>query len=432
MQVLSCWVCTREGVETSEFYCDVQYCSTQCRELHHPPDHEEPWPVITKYKPGVGRLLVAARDIDQGELIFTEECFAQGPNHNLTNKTCLECLKETENVCEKCNWPICNSECASGPSHSIECATLTQFRDNIDMEAMKEKDALYWPISALRILLKCRENPVSWSIIKRMMSHNEEHQKREAWPLYHEHLVRMIREKCELAGDFTEEEVEHVSGVIDVNSIRLLTHGHGVYLKTSIMSHSCLSNTKTIMNEDLTVDVRAVVAIPRGAEITKSYVSSMETTQMRQERLLTGWYFQCKCIRCEDPLEILSFASSLACLKCREGLILPTNPLDRQAVWACGDCGLTKPAEAVTKLNDYFLSAVYGAGQDCSVLEDLLTKSTRMFHPSHYIPTLIRIKLNTAYLRLGARNEGQAEVELLMRRKEVIDEVHQVRGWRLS
>merc|ERR1719266_2545876 len=84
---------------------------------------------------------------------------------------------------------------------------------------------------------------------------------------------------------------------------------------------------------------------------------------------------------------------------------------------------MVKPAEAITKLNDYFLTAVYGAGQDCSALEDLLTKSTRMFHPSHYIPTLIRIKINTAYLKLGARNEGQAEMELLMRRKEVIDEV---------
>ena len=49
-----------------------------------------------------------------------------------------------------------------------------------------------------------------------------------------------------------------------------------------------------------------------------------------------------------------------------------------------------------------------------------------MFHPNHYVPTLIRIKLNTAYLRLGARNEGEAETELLMRRKELLDEVHQV------
>ena len=429
-QLKCCWLCNLPGEESSDFYCEVQYCSQEHRELHHPPDHEEPWPIIAKYKPGVGRLLVAARDIDQGELIFTESCFAQGPNHNLTNKTCLECLKETDNVCDKCGWPICDETCATGPSHSIECPTLTQCRDNIDMEAMREKDALYWPVSALRILLKCKDNPRSWSVIKRMISHTEEHQKREAWPLYYEHLVKMIREKCDLGAHFTEEDVEHVSGVIDVNSIRLLSHGHGVYLKTSIMSHSCLSNTKTIMNEDLTVDVRAVVAIPRGAEITKSYVSTMETTQMRQQKLLAGWYFHCKCIRCEDPLEGLSFASSVACLRCREGLILSTNPLDLEADWACGDCGTGKPAEAITKLNDYFLTAVYGATNDCSALEDLLTKSTRMFHPSHYIPTLIRIKLNTAYLKLGARNEGQAEMELLMRRKEVIDEVHQV-NWSL-
>jgi hypothetical protein len=34
--------------------------------------------------------------------------------------------------------------------------------------------------------------------------------------------------------------------------------------------------------------------------------------------------------------------------------------------------------------------------------------------------------LNKAYLKLGARNPDQAEVELLMRRKEFLDEVHQV------
>ena len=127
----------------------------------------------------------------------------------------------------------------------------------------------------------------------------------------------MIRDGCKLGEVFSEEDVEHVSGVIDVNSIRLLTNGHGVFLKTSIMSHCCLANTKTILNEDQTVDVRAVMPIKKGMEITKSYVSSMETTQMRQEKLQAGWYFKCKCLRCMDPLEALSFSSSVACLKCR-------------------------------------------------------------------------------------------------------------------
>ena len=314
-----CWICSGEGVETSEFYCDVHYCGSEHRALHHPPDHEEPWPIVVKYKAEVGRLLVAARDIDQGELIFTESCFAQGPNHTLTNNTCLECLKEVEDgtTCSKCGWPVCNETCASGPNHSIECQTLADNKDNIDQEAMRERNALYWPISALRILLKCKDNPGNLSIIKRMLGHREEQRKRETWPLYEEHLVKMIRDGCGLGEVFSVEDVEHVSGVIDVNSIRLMTHGHGVYLKTSIMSHSCIANTKTILNDDLTVDVRAVMPIKKGMEITKSYVSSMETTQMRQEKLAAGWYFQCKCLRCMDPIEALSFSSSVACLRCR-------------------------------------------------------------------------------------------------------------------
>jgi hypothetical protein len=37
--------------------------------------------------------------------------------------------------------------------------------------------------------------------------------------------------------------------------------------------------------------------------------------------------------------------------------------------------------------------------------------------------------LNTAFLKLGARNPDQAELELLMRRKEFLDEVHQVKNF---
>ena len=36
---------------------------------------------------------------------------------------------------------------------------LTANRAKLDQEAMKERNAQFWPISALRILLKCKENP---------------------------------------------------------------------------------------------------------------------------------------------------------------------------------------------------------------------------------------------------------------------------------
>jgi len=426
--VNTCWICDQPGVETSDFYCDVKYCSKAHRELHHPEDHEEPWPFAVKYKPGVGRLMVAARDIDKGELIFTESLFAGGPNHTLKDNFCLDCLKQVEDgtVCSKCGWPVCGVECETGPNHSVECSLLAEKKNEIDMAGMREDDALYWPISALRILILAKNNPSDWAVMRRMLSHKEEHRKKPSWPLYRKHLVEMIRDRLGLGDTFTEEDVEHVSGVIDVNSIRLLANGHGVYLMTSIMSHSCMANTKTIMNEDQTVDVRAVLAIPRGQEITKSYVSSLETTQMRQEKLSQGWYFTCRCLRCVDPLEGLSFASSVACLRCKEGLVLCMSPLDPESDWACGDCGLIKTADSIRKLCDYFLGAVMAATDDCMALDALLEKACKMFHPSHYIPTVTRIKLNTAFLRLGYRNPDKGDLELLMRRKEFLDEVHQV------
>ena len=40
------------------------------------------------------------------------------------------------------------------------------------------------------------------------------------------------------------------------------------------------------------------------------YVSALETTPMRREKLKAGWYFDCKCGRCTDPTENESFASA--------------------------------------------------------------------------------------------------------------------------
>ena len=211
-EVTTCWLCSRPGCDTSEFYCEMRYCGPEHRELHQPADQDEPWPFLVKYKPGVGRLMVAARDIDQGELIFTEECFAQGPNHTLTSPHCMECYKPCAAECERCGWPVCNPDCANGPWHTMECATLAAARDRLDLAAMQKAEAQYWPVSALRVLLACRDSPANKSVIMRMLSHREQHAASKTWPQYQEHLVRTIRERLGLADTFTEEEVEHASG----------------------------------------------------------------------------------------------------------------------------------------------------------------------------------------------------------------------------
>ena len=75
-----------------------------------------------------------------------------------------------------------------------------------------------------------------------------------------------------------------------------LTSGHALYGVTALLSHSCIANSKTMIEGDYTCAVRATTAIKCGDEITKQYVSPLETTSMRREKLKAGWYFDCKLV----------------------------------------------------------------------------------------------------------------------------------------
>ena len=57
-----------------------------------------------------------------------------------------------------------------------------------------------------------------------------------------------------------------------------------------------------------------------------------------------------------------------------------------------------------------------------------LNFTPQLFDTEQKCISLSRIKLNGAFLKLGARNPNEAEIELLMRRKEFLDEIHQVEG----
>ena len=66
------------------------FCSSEHGALHE--DQGQCLPYSVTSLAGVGRCLVAARDITAGELIFREEALAIGPNHD-TPPLCLSCLK---------------------------------------------------------------------------------------------------------------------------------------------------------------------------------------------------------------------------------------------------------------------------------------------------------------------------------------------------
>ena len=78
--------------------------------------------------------------------------------------------------------------------------------------------------------------------------------------------------------------------------------GTGVYLKASLLNHSCAPNC-TVVFTGRQLSVLATKEIPAGdihsvAFIT--YVNSLEDTVTRQQQLMATWHFTCECTLCLD------------------------------------------------------------------------------------------------------------------------------------
>ena len=62
-----------------------------------------------------------------------------------------------------------------------------------------------------------------------MMDHKEEHQaKKENWDFYNEKVVDFLRITCGLESRFSEEEINHVLGALDVNSVNIHSDSNNV------------------------------------------------------------------------------------------------------------------------------------------------------------------------------------------------------------
>ncbi|XP_027195721.2 histone-lysine N-methyltransferase SMYD3-like [Dermatophagoides pteronyssinus] len=80
--------------------------------------------------------------------------------------------------------------------------------------------------------------------------------------------------------------------------------GTGLYLAESQLDHSCLPNASPVFNGQR-IAIRAIRPIKQGDLITVNYVDLKLSKNIRQEKLLQQYYFQCKCQRCEtnDPID---------------------------------------------------------------------------------------------------------------------------------
>ena len=77
-----------------------------------------------------------------------------------------------------------------------------------------------------------------------MIDHESERSQDFHWEVEQNNTVRFIRERLRL--DFTEREINHVIGLLEVNAFEVTGRGRGrgVFPLTALMSHCCISNTR--------------------------------------------------------------------------------------------------------------------------------------------------------------------------------------------
>ena len=120
-----CVVCSEPGSALSCKTCSsAAYCSTTCQLKDANSDHHKCLPYSILYEERCGRLLMAARDISAGEILFTDIPGAVGPDNN-PKPICLTCYKRLPGLvyrCRYCSWPLCSPFCQQddGP-HAREC-----------------------------------------------------------------------------------------------------------------------------------------------------------------------------------------------------------------------------------------------------------------------------------------------------------------------
>ena len=74
--------------------------------------------------------------------------------------------------------------------------------------------------------------------------------------------------------------------------------------RVALLNHGCVPNCRLIFKSDQRLEVRASVAIKKGAGLLISYTPPFYTVIARNTILERGKQFTCSCPRCSDPQEM--------------------------------------------------------------------------------------------------------------------------------
>ncbi len=397
----------------------------------------------------VGRHLVAARNIQAGEIIFKEAPLTFGPLE-ITKPICLGCYTRVtlqSPSCDGCGFPMCSNECANSKTHKdLECAAFSQngYKVNAATFNYEEEELTYSVISPIRTLMLKKLNPDSWNLAWMQMSHLAKRKEFDFWKQETEKVLSLLQTMIG-PEESQPDLVEAILGIHLVNDFEINTADRskeeeenvglpsirGLFALASMPNHDCLANTTHTFGscqEGFVMTVKALRNIKSGEDITHSYAEPLNTVLARQTLLSMGKFFLCQCKRCSDPTELGTYASSVKCPGCKKGNVISTNTKELEAAWACEACKESLSAEKISLVT----KAVKMAAEQLDLApkiddyEKFLSKYSSVLHTNHVLMVDKKYTLAKMYGRMKGYEADEMSDDQFQRKRRLCEEVLQV------
>jgi len=398
------------------------------------PENSQPYRV--SFQEGVGRCLVAARDVEASEEILIDYPAITAPYHDPQYPMCSECLCKTDgqSFCDKCGLPLCEDpQCRQpGPNHQEECAYFADLRNRVQIPKNAENTPFL--ISVLRLLFVRDNNPEMWSKLDLLMDHVEDQKlKTETWNSTQRNIVNWLLtpDKGGLHERFTTDEINRAIGLLQTNAINLekvykkqIVSCKALYPTFSFISHSCVANSRVTFKSDNSIRVIAQRDINKGEEITIQYISHLFSNILRRQDIKDSWMFECTCVRCKDITELGTHVGTVLCTSCKSN-VLPQDNSFQCNFWICQVCGKKTESSEIRKLSkDCEMKMMEIEEDETENYEILLEEYLNKFHKNHFQILLLKKYLSDSMKGSLTIDQIKRKLELMkdyMKIFEVLD-----------
>ena len=380
-----CFICQYVEAELCPICKDKAFCRFHAKN-HILKNREGKFicaPVLLRQVEGVGRCLVASRDIGPGELVLLDEAAAWGPKE-VSEELCPQCLKLTDEKCERCNCNLCSDASCIENHLKCDCLFLRNCKNDKSLLLLSS-------VTPLRLHLASQRDSNLLNSLNLLMDHEDDRQIHDP-----DHMSR----SQDVVSNFGQSEsfnksVARCIGLLHVNALNIDNRaGRALFPTFSFLSHSCCNNAKHVVKRvknKYEIWLYSQKEITKGQEITITYINLLRAPRERRANLMSQWFFDCQCDRCLNPLPIDHDLATVICPKCKSEPLIFDYEND---VYRCQACHSKVDEEAVARLTWVLKENLSEAPKSVAELRELKSYFQRFLGQHHYLMIVIKRMLS--------------------------------------